>query len=89
MSFLGFFLICLMPVLMVGIAIYKMITYKEPKAFHYSDLPKVKYMNSYDLIMIMSVDENGNYVNRNITFGDLVYCIKEELEKEELKNGQN
>lgn len=66
--------------LMIGVQIYKLITiFKEKDTI--SDLCVVDCIHPHDHIVVTSIDEDGNCLNKNITFEDFARCIKRELEK--------
>lgn len=71
---------------MIGVAIYRIITiFRGTDAiFDYSDLCTVDCIHPHDRIVVTSIDEDGNCLNKSITFEDLMRYIKREL-----KNGQN
>lgn len=86
MSIFLLVIISLIILSMIGIEIYKLIiTFRGPNTiFNHSDLCIVDCIHSTDRIVVTSIDEDGNCLNKNITFEDLVRCIKKEL-----KDGEN
>lgn len=86
MTIVAFVIAFLTILVMISVEIYKLIRIFKGRntIFDYSDLCVVDCIHSHDRILVTSIDEDGNCLNKNITFEDFMRCIKREL-----KNGQN
>lgn len=82
----AFLIMFLTVLIMIGVAIYKLITLLRDSdaIFDHSDLCVVDCIHPHDRIVVTTIDEDGNCLNKSITVEDFMLYIKREL-----KNGQN